>query len=160
MARHWHFFFAWLLVLNGVTFVVYTVASRHLDRDLLPTSGDLRSTGRSIIDHIRFRFHKGEAAKRYNVLQKLAYLGVIFFLLPLMVLMGLGMSPALDAIRAGWVDIFFGRQSIRTIHFILAWALVMFAFIHVFMVVASGFWNNLRSMITGYYRLEREADHE
>ena len=96
-------------------------------------------------------FHKsGEAAKQYNILQKRAYLGVIFFLLPLMILMGLGMSPALDALRAGWVDIFFGRQSIRTLHFIIAWALVLFAAIHVFEVVVTGLWNNLRSMITGY----------
>ena len=77
-----------------------------------------------------------------------------------MILMGLGMSPVMDAFSPGWVDIFFGRQSIRTIHFIIAWALVLFVIIHVFMVIVSGFWNNVRSMITGYYRIEAEADHE
>jgi thiosulfate reductase cytochrome b subunit len=159
MARRWHFFFAWLLVLNGIAFVAYSIAGRHLYHDLLPTRSDLRSIGRSIIDHLRLRFHKGEAAKQYNVLQKLAYLGVIFLLFPLMILMGLGMSPALDAIYAGWVDIFAGRQSIRTIHFVIAWALVLFVVIHVLMVVLSGFWNNLRSMITGYYRVQSEGDH-
>jgi thiosulfate reductase cytochrome b subunit len=160
MARRWHFFFAWLLVANGIAFVTYSIVSRHLHYDLLPTRQDWRSIGRSIIDHLRFRFHKGEAAKRYNVLQKLAYLGVIFFLLPLMILMGLGMSPALDAFHPGWVDIFFGRQSIRTIHFVVALALVLFVIVHVFEVIVSGFWNNLRSMITGCYRVESEADHE
>ncbi|MGA3175239.1 MAG: cytochrome b/b6 domain-containing protein [Syntrophorhabdales bacterium] len=160
MARRWHFFFAWLLVANGIAFVTYSIVSRHLHHDLLPTRQDWRSIGRSIIDHLRFRFHKGEAAKRYNVLQKLAYLGVIFFLLPLMILMGLGMSPALDAFHPGWVDIFFGRQSIRTIHFVVALALVLFVIVHVFEVIVSGFWNNLRSMITGCYRVESEADHE
>ena len=98
MARRWHFFFAWLLVVNGITFVTYSVVSRHLHRDLVPTRQDWRSIGRSIIDHLRFRHPTGEAAKHYNVLQKCAYLGVIFFLLPLMILMGLGMSPALDAV--------------------------------------------------------------
>ncbi len=160
MARRWHFFFAWLLVVNGVAFVTYSIVSRHLRHDLVPTRQDWRSIGRSIIDHLRFRHPTGEAAKHYNVLQKFAYLSVIFFLLPLMILMGLGMSPALDALYPGWVDIFFGRQSVRTIHFIVAWALVLFVIIHVFEVIVSGFWNNLRSMITGYYRVKSEADHE
>jgi thiosulfate reductase cytochrome b subunit len=160
MARRWHFFFAWLLVVNGITFVTYSIVSRHLHGDLVPTGQDWRSIGKSMIDHLRFRHPTDEAAKRYNVLQKFAYLGVIFFLLPLMILMGLGMSPALDALFPGWVGIFFGRQSIRTIHFVVAWALVLFVIIHVFEVIVSGFWNNLRSMITGYYRVESEADHE
>jgi len=159
MARHWHFFIAWLLVVNGITFVTYSIVSRHLHRDLVPTKQDWLSIGRAIIDHLRFRHPKGEAAKRYNVLQKCAYLAVIFFLLPLMILMGLGMSPALNALSPGWVDIFSGRQSIRTIHFVVAWALVLFVIIHVFMVIITGFWNNLRSMITGYYRVESEVDH-
>ena len=159
MARRWHFFIAWLFVVNGVAFVTYAIVSRHLLRDLIPTKHDLRSTGRTIIDHLLFRHPKGEAAKNYNVLQKCAYLAVIFFLLPLMIMMGLGMSPAMDALSPGWVDIFFGRQAVRTIHFIVAGALVLFVFIHVSMVIITGFWNNLRSMITGYYRVESEAGH-
>ena len=160
MARRWHFFMAWLLVINGIVFVTYTIVSRHLQHDLIPTKQDWRSIGGTVLNHLLFRHPKGEAAKNYNVLQKCAYLGVIFFLLPLMILMGLGMSPALDALSPGWVDIFSGRQSVRTIHFVVAWALVLFVIIHVFMVIISGFWNNIRSMITGYYRIESEADHE
>jgi thiosulfate reductase cytochrome b subunit len=160
MARRWHFFFAWLLVVNGIAFVTYSILSRHLHRDLVPTGQDWRSIGRSIFDHLRFRHATGEAAKHYNVLQKFAYLAVIFFLLPLMIMMGLGMSPALDALSPGWVDIFFGRQFIRTIHFIVAWALVLFVIVHVFEVIVTGFWNNLRSMITGYYRVGSEVDYE
>ena len=160
MARRWHFFIAWLLVVNGIAFLTYSIVSRHLQHDLVPTKQDWRSIGRTIIDHLLFRHPTGEAAKSYNVLQKCAYLVVIFFLLPLMIMMGLGMSPALDALFHGWVDIFFGRQSIRTIHFIVAWALVLFVIIHVFMVIVTGFWNNVCSMITGYYRIESEADHE
>ena len=160
MARRWHFFFAWLLVINGFIFVVYSILSRHLPNDLLPTKRDWRSIGKSIADHMRLRHSTGEAVRHYNVLQKIAYLGVIFFLLPLMILMGFGMSPALDALFPGWVDIFFGRQSIRTIHFVVACTLVLFVGIHVFEVVVTSFWNNLRSMITGYYRITSETDHE
>ncbi len=160
MARRWHFFFAWLLALNVIGLVGYSIASGHLRRDLLPTRQDWRSLGRSLVDHLLLRRPKGEATKYYNVLQKFAYLTVIFVLLPLIILMGLGMSPALDALLPGWVGIFGGRQSVRTLHFVVAWTLVLFTFIHVFEVIVNGFWNNLRSMITGYFRVKSEADHE
>ena len=160
MARLWHFFFAWLFVINGLAYVAYSLWSRHLSRDLAPTSADWRSIGRSIKDHLRFRHPRGEASKRYNVLQKLAYLSIIFGVLPLIILMGLGMSPWIDSIFPGWVDFFGGRQSVRTLHFLAAAALVAFAFIHVFEVIVTGLWNNLRSMITGRYRVDQEPRHE
>jgi thiosulfate reductase cytochrome b subunit len=160
MARRWHFFFAWVFVINGLCYLAYSIASRHLARDLAPTATDWRSIGRSIVDHLRFRHPAGEAAKHYNVLQKLAYLSVIFVLLPLVVLMGFAMSPWLDSIIPGWVDVFGGRQSARSIHFIAAWLLVAFVLIHVFEVIISGFWNHLRSMITGRYRINVEASDE
>ena len=160
MARRWHFFFAWVFVINGLCYLAYSIASRHLGRHLAPTAADWRSVGRSVLDHLRFRHPLGEAAKRYNVLQKLAYLGVIFVLLPLVALTGLAMSPWLNSIFAGWVDAFGGRQSARTLHFIVAWLLVAFVFVHVFEVITSGFWNHMRSMITGRYRVILEVDDE
>ncbi len=160
MARTWHFFFAWVFVLNGLAYLLYTVVSRHLRRDLWPTPNDWRLIGQSIRDHIRFKHPTGEEAKRYNVLQKIAYLVVIFILLPLIVLMGLGMSPWLDGIIPGWIDIVGGRQSARTIHFIIAWLLVGFVAIHVFEVLISGAWNHIRSMITGRYVVRGEGHHE
>ena len=160
MARRWHFFFAWLFVVNGLAYVAYSLFSRHLGRDLAPTRADWRGIGRSIVDHLRFRHPVGEAAKRYNVLQKLAYLAVIFLLLPLLILMGLAMSPWLNGVFPGWIDIVGGRQSARTLHFIAAWLLVAFVLVHVFEVIVSGLWNHLRSMITGRYRITVEAGHE
>ncbi len=160
MARRWHLFLAWVLAANSIGLVSYSIASGHFRRDLKPTNQDWRSIGKSIVDHLCFRRPRGDAAKYYNVLQKLAYLSVIFVLIPLIILMGLGMSPALDALIPGWVDIFGGRQSIRTLHFLVAWALVFFTMVHLFQVIVNGFWNNLRSMITGYFRVEPEAKHE
>jgi len=159
MARAWHFFFAWVFVVNGIAFVLYAYFSRHLQRDLAPTGADVKGIGASIKDHLLFRHPSGEAAKRYNVLQKFTYLIVIFVLLPLIILMGFAMSPWLDTLFAGWVDIFGGRQAARTIHFIVAWLLVAFVLIHVFEVVITGLWNNLRSMITGRYRVTKESGH-
>ena len=154
MARLWHFFFAWVFVINGLLYLIYAVKSRHLARDLAPTPNDWRTIGQSIKDHIRFKHPTGESAKHYNILQKLAYLVVIFVLLPMVILMGLAMSPMTNTVITGWVDFFGGRQSARTLHFIVAWALVAFVFIHVFQVVITGLWNNLRSMVTGRYEIK------
>ena len=153
MGRHWHFFFAWLFVVNGIAYVAYAVFSGHLTRDLLPNRTELRNIGRSIKDHLLFRHPSGEAAKRYNVLQNLAYLVVIFGLLPLVIIAGLAMSPRLDAVFPGWVDLLGGRQSARTLHFLAATGLLAFVLVHLFEVIISGVWNQLRSMVTGWYLL-------
>jgi thiosulfate reductase cytochrome b subunit len=152
MGRRWHFFFAWVFFVNGALYVAYSVVTRHLSRDLLPSREDWHSIGRSILDHLLFRHPSGEAARHYNVLQKLTYLLVMFGLLPFIMLMGLGMSPRLDSLWPGWVAVFGGRQAMRTLHFVIAWAIVLFVLVHVFEVIISGFWNNLRSMITGRYK--------
>lgn len=153
MGRRWHFFFAWLFVINGLLFGLYSLVSRHLDRDLFPFPRDLRGMGRAVWDHLRFRHPKGEEAARYNVLQKIAYTGVIFGLGPLILLTGMTMSPGLNAAFPGLLALFGGRQSARTIHFIVCFAFVGFIGVHLFMVAVSGFWNNLRSMVVGRYRI-------
>ena len=157
LARDWHFFFAWILVINGAAYVLYSLFSRHLLRDLAPTRVELGGIGTSIVDHLKFKHPTGAAAKRYNVLQKLAYLSVIFVLVPLMIIAGWALSPWLNSIIPGWVDILGGRQSARTIHFLVAWLLFLFVAVHVFEVIVSGFWNHMRSMITGRYRITPEA---
>ena len=157
MGRHWHFFFAWLFVINGIAYVLYAIFTGHLNRDLLPTRAELRNIGRSIKDHLLFRHPTGEAAKRYNVLQNIAYLVVIFGLLPLVIVAGMAMSPRLDAVFPGWIELLGGRQSARTLHFLAASGLLLFVLVHVFEVLISGAWNQIRSMVTGYYTLPRAA---
>ncbi len=152
--RLWHFAFAWLFVINGAIFAVYAFASGHFSRDLLPRRADLEHLPQEILDHARLRFPKGEAAKRYNALQKLAYFFVIFVLGPLIVLTGLTMSPTMDSAFPFLLFIFGGRQTARTIHFICAFSFVGFFLVHMIMVVLSGTWNNVRSMITGRYAIE------
>jgi thiosulfate reductase cytochrome b subunit len=93
------------------------------------------------------------AAKRYNVLQQLAYLLVVFVLVPLMILTGLTMSPGIDSAVPQLLALFGGRQTARLIHFVTASSLVLFVIAHFVMVLISGVWNNLRSMITGWYDL-------
>jgi thiosulfate reductase cytochrome b subunit len=146
LARRWHFFFAWLLVLDGFAFYAFAFAGGHW-RALVPSRQQLAGIGRSIWNHLRLRFPHGAD---YNVLQKLAYLAVLFVLLPLMVLSGLAMAPALDN-TLPLIGLFGGRQVARTIHFVTASGLVLFFVVHIAMVLVSGVWNNLRSMITGRY---------
>ncbi|UWU30963.1 cytochrome b/b6 domain-containing protein (plasmid) [Rhizobium sp. WSM1274] len=157
--RRWHFFFAWLFVINGVVYLGFGVLSGHFRRDLAPTAHELSPShlGYEILDHARLRFPEGEKARHYNALQKLTYLAVIVVLLPLIVLTGLTMSPGVDAALPSLVDIFGGRQSARTIHFITASALVIFVIVHLAMVVLSGAWNNIRSMITGRYAIQEKG---
>jgi thiosulfate reductase cytochrome b subunit len=158
--RRWHFFFAWLFVINGLVYLAWSLIGGHLRRDLWPTRAQLspRHILHEIATHARLRFPRGEEARTYNVLQKLTYLAVILVLLPLMLLTGLSMSPGFNAAAPWLLDVFGGRQSARTVHFLSAGLIVLFVLVHVLMVVASGLWNNLRSMITGRYAIEVEGD--
>lgn len=155
MGRLWHFFFAWLFVVNGVAYLAWSAFSGHLRRDLVPTRQEWRGIGRSIRDHLLLRHPHGEAARRYNVLQNTAYLGIVFIVLPLVVLGGWAMSPMMDSFAPGWVDWLGGRQAARTLHFIGATLLVAFVLVHLFEVIVTGLVNNLRSMVTGYWRLPK-----
>jgi len=157
-ARDVHFAAAWLLVLNGLVYLLFSLFTGHFRRDLLPGAGELRPRHMltDMWNHLRLRRARGEAARRYNVLQKLAYVIVIFILLPVMVLTGLTMSPAVTAALPFLFDMFAGRQSARTIHFLVANLLVLFVFIHIIQVIVTGLFNNMRSMITGRYAIPPE----
>ncbi|MGE3152936.1 MAG: cytochrome b/b6 domain-containing protein [Nitrospiraceae bacterium] len=161
MGRQWHLFFAWLFVVNGLIFWAYGWLSRHFTHEVIPKGRDLRTIGGAIRDHVRLKHPTGDDVKHYNVLQKLAYAAVILGLGPLIVLTGLTMSPTIDAAAPWLLDLFGGRQSARTIHFLACFAFVGFIVIHVSQVILTGFVNHLRSMITGWYRLPvEESIHE
>jgi thiosulfate reductase cytochrome b subunit len=153
--RRWHFFFAWLFVINGLVYILCGFIGGHFRRDLAPSGNEVtpRHIWHEIVEHSHLRFPKGDSARRYNSLQKLAYIVAAFILLPLMLATGLTMSPGIDAGFPFLLDIFGGRQSARAIHFISAWTIVLFVVVHIAMVLLSGFWNNLRSMITGRYAI-------
>jgi thiosulfate reductase cytochrome b subunit len=144
-----HFFFAWLLVGALLVWLVASIANGHLWRDILPGRTDAGNFGRDLRDHLRLRFRH---QREYNVLQKLSYAAVLLVLMPLMILTGLTMSPGLDAAFPWLLDIFGGRQTARTIHFLVMVLLVLFFIIHVGMIIAAGPLNAMRSIITGWYR--------
>ena len=147
--RRWHFLFAWILVINACVYLLYGLISGHIVRDLIPRLREWRTIPHDIVTHLQLKFAHGPNDPQYNILQKIAYAGVLFVVLPVLVLAGLEMSPGVDAALPWLRDLFGGRQSARTIHFLMAWTLVLFVIVHVVMVILSGLFNNMRSMITG-----------
>lgn len=153
--RRWHFFFAWLFFINGAVYLIASLANRHIWRDLVPSWRQVRAIGPTIWHHLKLTFPR---ERDYNVLQKLTYLAMVVLVLPLAILTGLTMSPGIDALVPWLVDVFGGRQTARTIHFICATLIVLFVIVHVLLVLVSGLWNNLRSMITGRYRVDAAGE--
>jgi thiosulfate reductase cytochrome b subunit len=159
-ARRWHFTFAWILAVGLTLYMLRSLWNGHVIRDLHIRKWEWspRHIWHDIKDHARLRFPTGEAAKNYNILQKVSYIGVIFVLLPLIILTGLTMSPGMNAAWPILLDIFGGRQSARSLHFIAAFSLVAFFFVHIMMVILAGPINEVRSMITGKYTLPGKAE--
>jgi len=149
-ARRWHFFFGWFFTINGLLYMAYNLAVGHL-RKFLFTPRDAGQVPAMIGYYLKLRKNSPQDGE-YNPLQKMAYTSVLVMLAPLILLSGMAMSPQLD-VAFNWLPaIFGGRQSARTIHFILAFGILFFVFGHVFMVITQGFLNNMRSMITGWYK--------
>lgn len=158
MSRHWHLTAAPLFAFGLLAYMLWSLVNGHISRDLAFRRGELeaRHVWQDIRNHARLRFPTGTAALRYNVLQKASYIAIIFIVLPVIILTGLTMSPGMNAAWPWLLDLFGGRQSARSIHFIAAFALVAFFLIHILMVVLAGPINELRSMITGRYRVPED----
>ena len=159
-ARRWHFTFAWILSVTLTLYMLRSLWNGHIWQDLHIRSWEWspRHIWHDIKQHARLRFPTGEAAKNYNILQKLSYIAVIFMLLPLIILTGLTMSPAMNAAWPWLLELFGGRQSARSLHFIVAFLLVAFFLVHIAMVILAGPINEVRSMITGKYKLPGKAE--
>jgi thiosulfate reductase cytochrome b subunit len=157
-SRSLHFQAAWALVFCGLLYGVHGVRSRHFRNDLLPSATSLApvALAASIAAHLRFERPGAGEAQSYNPLQRLAYLGVVFVLSPLLIWTGLAMSPAVVSAFPTAMSVFGGHQSARTLHFFLTMALTAFALIHVVMVVRAGFVARVRAMITGRIAGEEE----
>jgi thiosulfate reductase cytochrome b subunit len=157
-SRYLHFQAAWVLVLTGLLYVIAILLNGHLRRNLLPEKSDLswRAFSRIVAGHVRFERPSEGDAWSYNVLQRLAYLFVIFVLFPLIIWTGLAMSPAFVSAFPASVNVLGGQQSARTLHFFVTLALVLFLLVHVGMVWRAGFKSRLRAMITGGAGTDKE----
>ena len=145
--RYLHFLSAWVCVLTGFVYVLCGILNRHFIDHLLPAWHDQRRLRRVISDQLRGKV--SETPQSYNPLQRLAYLTVVFFLFPLIIVTGLAMSPAITSVAPEVVTVFGGQQSARTIHFFVANLLLLFLIVHLVMVCLAGFRSRVGAMITG-----------
>ncbi|MBB6506010.1 Ni/Fe-hydrogenase b-type cytochrome subunit [Sphingomonas endophytica] len=155
ISRRWHLFFALVLGFSLLAYMIVSLLNRHFQRDLRVRRRDvgtahLRADVRA---HLALRFHDPEAPGEYNALQKLSYVAVIFFALPLVIFTGLALSPGMDAAWPWLLDLFGGRQSARSLHFIAMVVIALFTIVHLALVILAGWRNELRSMLTGWWRV-------
>jgi thiosulfate reductase cytochrome b subunit len=150
-SRALHFQTAWVLVLTGLLYVIFSLITQHFRKNLLPGKADFswRTCVGVIAHHLRFEQPSEGDAWSYNVLQRITYLFVIFVLFPTVIWTGLALSPAFDSAFPATVNLLGGRQSARTLHFFISLALVLFLLVHVVLVWRAGFVNRMRAMITG-----------
>ena len=149
--RRWHLFFAWVMIVCGAAYIVWSFARRDL-RELVLRPRDVRKILPMQLYYLRARKDAPPHGK-YNPLQKAAYTLVLFVFAPLIVISGLALSPAFDAWMPWLPHLLGGRQFARTWHFVAMLALIGFFIAHVLLVLTTGVYNHLRSMVTGYYRL-------
>ena len=150
-ARSLHFLAAWAFVVVGLIYLATGIATGHIVRDLLPRIRELAPAAiwQDVKNHLRIRIESSRARPAYNLLQKLAYTSVLFIVLPVMIATGLTMSPAMTTAYPVLLDVFGGYQSARTVHFFGFAALVLFFIVHIAMVIATGFREQLRGMTWG-----------
>lgn len=156
--RNYHFLFAWIFVINGAVYVLWNVGRRAYWKKMLPRRSELgwEHLSAEIRDHLRFRVRADRQARSYNTFQKLSYLIVLYILFPFMLLSGLAQMPAFNAIAPGFIDLFGGRQTARTLHVIGMLLILGFVVVHVVQVFVAGAVNEIRSMITGRYALPKK----
>ncbi len=155
LARQWHLSFALVLGFGLLAYMIVSLLNRHFRRDLTIRRRDLTRThiAADIRAHLAFRFHDPEAPGAYNVLQKISYVLILFGLLPLAILTGCALSPALNAGFPWMLDLLGGRQSARSIHFLAASGITLFVIVHLVLVILAGAVNEVRSMLTGRWRV-------
>ena len=150
VARHWHFIFDILFVLNGIAFIALTFATQHWLK-VVPTQWSvLPAAGSCIVQYAALHLPTEPGGYfRYDALQQLSYFAVVFIAAPLAIFTGLAMSPALDN-RFKWYQRIFGnRQIARSLHFLVMVTFVVFYAVHMIMVASTGFSKNLDTITLG-----------
>jgi thiosulfate reductase cytochrome b subunit len=156
-SRYLHFEAAWVLVLTGALYVIFGASSGHFRKNLLPdpSARSVQAFSRAVAQHLRFARPVAADAWSYNLVQRLTYILVIFVLFPLVIWTGLAMSPAFVSVVPSAATLLGGRQSARTLHFLVTVSLVVFLLVHVAMVWFAGFGTRVMAMIAGAPALTR-----
>lgn len=158
LSRRWHLFFALVLGFALLGFMISSLINRHFQKQLTIRAHEI-TPGHlwyDIKEHLALRFHDPKDPGAFNVLQKIAYASAIFIMIPAIIFTGLAMSPGMDAAWPWLIELFGGRSSARSIHFIAMVALIGFIIVHLALVILAGPIGEIRSMITGYWRVPED----
>ncbi|MFG1249016.1 cytochrome b/b6 domain-containing protein [Xanthobacter flavus] len=148
-ALQWHFFGMWVLVLNGLAYLAYGVATGRFARLLFPIRP--REVIAEAVAALTFRL-KHQDLTHYNAVQKLLYVGVITIIV-VQVASGLAIWKPVQF--SGLVSMLGGFQSARLIHFLGMAAIVLFMVVHVALALLVP--KTLLAMFTGGPRLPDAA---
>lgn len=160
--RLWHLAFAWVFAFGFLAFLIAGLINRHIQRDLALKKGELapKHLLAEIVHHAQLKFPTGAAALNYNTLQKITYILVLFVIFPSLILTGLCLQPGLSPLTGWAIDLFGGRATARSVHFICAGCIALFIVVHLTLVVLAGPFNEIRSMITGKFRIPHDRQTE
>jgi methionine sulfoxide reductase catalytic subunit len=148
LGRHWHFFSIVFWIANGAAYYILLFTSDEWQR-LIPSSWSI--IPQAFHDAMLYAsFHFPPAGHPYNAIQQLTYFVVVFLLGPFMIATGAAMSPAIAARFPRYPKIFRGRQVARSLHFLGMIAFVLFIIIHLTMVMAERFSENMGNMVLGH----------
>ena len=149
--RSLHFLAAWSLVVPSAIYLFAGLFTGHFGRHIVPRSREfaLNLLKEDFLSHLRFQIAAATGGPHYGLLQKCTYCAVMFGALPLAVVTGLAMSPAITASYPFLSGMFGGLQSARTVHFFTSVALLLFVIVHVVMIGRSGFRRQMRAMTVG-----------
>ena len=149
--RSLHFLAAWFFVVTGALYLLAGVFTGHFRRHLVPRLRELTPSlfWSDLVEHARMRIRAASGGPQYGLLQKISYFGVVFVALPLTVVSGFAMSPAITAAYPFLTAMFGGYQSARTVHFLAFVVLMVFLLAHVVMIIKSGFKRQMRGMTIG-----------
>ncbi|MES2288617.1 MAG: cytochrome b/b6 domain-containing protein [Pseudomonadota bacterium] len=153
--RLWHLAFAWVFAFGFLAFLIVGLVNRHIRRDLSLKKGELapRHLLAEVVHHAQLKFPTGVAALNYNTLQKITYILVLFVIFPTLILTGLFLQPGLSPLTGWAIDLLSGRATARSVHFICAGFVALFIAVHLLLVILAGPINEIRSMITGHFRI-------
>ena len=137
----WHFAAMWLLVINGIAYVVLGLATGRFRRKLLPIRP--REVVRDLFAALRGRLSHDDLSA-YNAVQKLLYVGI---LLTGVVIVASGLSIWKPVQFHQLTSFFGGYDTARYVHFAAMTAIVAFLIVHVTLAVLVP--KSLRAMIVG-----------
>jgi methionine sulfoxide reductase catalytic subunit len=150
IARSWHFLNVYGFILTGIFFIIMLFDTEQWRRLVPQSSLVLLQAWNTWVHYATFHLPpEFNGYYGYNALQQIAYFSVVFVFGPLAILTGIAMSPAAVNRFHWYAKLFGGRQSARSIHFLIMLSFFAFIVVHVTLIVMTGFVRNMNHIVMG-----------